>query len=108
MEFAAKALESGKADMIGLGRGLLTDPYWAKKVMTDQTARIRPCIGCHEGCLGRVFQGKPISCAVNPVCGREKEYSIGKSETRKKVMVIGGGIAGMEAARVAALRGHSV
>lgn len=84
-ELAARALEEGKADMIGIGRGLLTDPHWPKKVMEGKTARIRPCIGCHDGCLGRVFQSKPLSCTVNPATGREKEYAI---EPAQKVKML--------------------
>ncbi|MBC7325953.1 MAG: FAD-dependent oxidoreductase, partial [Moorella sp. (in: Bacteria)] len=105
---AEEALATGKADMIAIGRGLLTDHEWANKAMAGQVNRIRPCIGCHDGCLGRGFLGRPLSCAVNPACGREKEYGIERAGTARKVMVAGGGVAGMEAARVAALRGHRV
>lgn len=107
-ELAERALVEGQADVIAIGRGLLTDPEWAAKVMTDRVNRIRPCIGCHDGCLGRGFLGRPLSCAVNPSCGREKDYGIERASSARKVMVIGGGVAGMEAARVAALRGHHV
>lgn len=107
-ETAEKSLEDGAADMIGLGRPLLTDPYWAKKVLNNQVEEIRPCIGCHVGCLGRGFEGKPLSCAVNPACGRERYYVPEKALVSKKVMVVGGGVSGMEAARVAAIRGHQV
>jgi NADH:flavin oxidoreductase / NADH oxidase family./Pyridine nucleotide-disulphide oxidoreductase. len=108
-ELAEKTLEEGKAaDMINLGRGLLADPEWANKVMQGRIEDIRPCIGCHDGCLGRGFVGKPLSCAVNPACGREIEYGISPAEKVKDVLVIGGGVSGMEAARVAALRGHKV
>ncbi|WP_433542541.1 FAD-dependent oxidoreductase [Neomoorella humiferrea] len=107
-ELAEQALVEGKADMIAIGRGLLTDAEWASKVMTGRVDRIRPCIGCHDGCLGRGFLGRPLSCAVNPACGREKKYGIERASSARKVMIIGGGVAGMEAARVAALRGHQV
>lgn len=107
-ELANRFLTEGKADMIAIGRGLLTDSHWANKVMAGNTKEIRPCIGCHDGCLGRMFTGKPLSCAVNPACGREKEYGIEPAATTKNVMVVGGGVAGMEAARVASLRGHNV
>ncbi len=108
-ELAEKTLEEGKAaDMIGLGRGLLTDPEWGNKVLEGRSEDVRPCIGCHDGCLGRGFEGKPLSCAVNPACGREEEYGVHPADTVKNVMVIGGGIAGMEAARVSAMRGHKV
>jgi len=105
---AEKALRENKADMVALGRGLLADPYWPRKVMEGKTEKIRPCLGCHDGCLGRLTLGRPISCAVNPSCGREKEYALQPAIVTKDVMVVGGGIAGMEAARVAALRGHRV
>ena len=108
-ELAEKTIEEGKAaDMIALGRGLLADPYWPNKVMKGRTKSIRPCLGCYDGCLGREMLGKPLSCAVNPACGREKEYAVSRADRAKSVMVIGGGVAGMEAARVAALRGHLV
>ncbi|HIH77805.1 MAG TPA: FAD-dependent oxidoreductase [Halobacteria archaeon] len=108
-DLAKKVLNDGKAaDMIVIGRGLLADPYWPKKVLRGETKRIRPCIGCQDGCLGRIFIGRPLSCAVNPACGREDEYGIKKSSISKKVMVIGGGVAGMEAARVSTIRGHKV
>lgn len=105
---AEKSLEDGAADMVGLGRPLLTDPYWPKKVLSNQLERIRPCIGCHVGCLGRGFEGKPLSCAVNPACGRERYYEPKPAPVSRKIMVIGGGVAGMEAARVASIRGHKV
>ncbi len=107
-EMAEKALEDGRADMIGLGRALLTDPDWPKKVIENDIADIRPCIGCHAGCLGRAFEGKPLSCAVNPACGREEIYKIEPAQKPKNVLVAGGGIAGMEVARTASLRGHKV
>jgi len=78
------------------------------KASENRTEDIRPCIGCHEGCIWRFMQGKPLSCAVNPACGREREYQLSRTEEPKSVMIIGGGVAGMEAARVAATRGHKV
>lgn len=81
---AEKALEDGKADMIGLGRALLTDSNWPKKVIDGDMEDIRPCIGCHDGCLGRAFEGKPLSCAVNPACGRERLLSDGTGPIPQK------------------------
>ncbi|MEA4815873.1 MAG: FAD-dependent oxidoreductase [Lachnospiraceae bacterium] len=107
-ELANKALEEGKLDIVGIGRGLLTDPYWPKKVLEGEIESIRPCIGCHTGCMGRMFEAKPECCTVNPAVCREKEYEIAPATIKKKVMIIGGGIAGMEAARVCSLRGHDV
>lgn len=108
-DLAAQVLSEGKAaDMIVLGRGLLADPSWPNKVKMGQEKGIRPCLGCQDGCLGRIFEGKPLSCAVNPACGREREMTLTPAQKPKKICVIGGGLAGMEAARVAALRGHDV
>ena len=107
-ELAEKAIAEGKADMVALGRGLLADPYWPVKAAEGRVEDIRPCIGCHEGCIWRFMHGKPLSCAVNPACGRERLYQLSRAENPKNVMIIGGGAAGMEAARVCALRGHHV
>lgn len=108
-ELAHKAIAEGKADMVVLGRGLLADPYWPNKVKEAKTKNIRPCLACHQGCLGKMIAREgPLSCAVNPACGNETDYAIQPAKEVKKAMVIGGGIAGMEAARVAAIRGHSV
>ena len=107
-DLAAAAIAEGKADMVSLGRGLLADPYWPTKVLEEKIDRIRPCLACHDGCDERITLGRPLSCAVNPACGREKDYAIQPARELKSVMIIGGGVAGMEAARVAAIRGHSV
>lgn len=107
-DLAERVLEEGKADFIVLGRPLLADPEWANKVKQGRMEDIVPCIGCHEGCLRRVLGGKHISCAVNPACGLERDSVITPATEKKRVLVIGGGPAGMEAARVAALRGHDV
>lgn len=107
-DLAAAALAEDKADIVSLGRGLLADSHWAAKVHEGRVDRIRPCLGCQDGCGGRIGLGRPLSCAVNPACGREKDYAIQPAHEVKSVMVIGGGVAGMETARVAAIRGHSV
>lgn len=107
-ELAEKVLEEGKADFIALGRPLLADPDWPNKVRERRPEDIRPCIGCLEGCHHRIQEGKAISCTVNPSTGKEKEFALTPAEKRKTVLVIGGGPGGMEAARIAALRGHSV
>jgi 2-enoate reductase len=107
-ELAEKVIAEGKADLIAIGRGFLADPHWAKKVEEGLQKHIRPCVGCHDGCMGRLVVGKPTSCAVNPASGREKDYALSPANPSKKVVVIGGGVAGMEAGRVAALRGHKV
>lgn len=105
---AEKVLQENKADFISLGRPLLADPDWPKKVNDGEIDSIRYCIGCHEGCLKRIFAHKHISCAVNPATGNEEKMQITKASRKKKVLVIGGGIAGLETARVSALRGHLV
>jgi 2-enoate reductase len=107
-ELAERVLLEGKADFIALGRYLLADPEWPNKVKEGRIEDIRPCLGCHEGCIARVRQCKHISCAVNPAVGLEREFTITPAEKKKSVLVIGGGPAGMEAARVAALQGHKV
>ncbi|MCK4819222.1 FAD-dependent oxidoreductase, partial [bacterium] len=107
-ELAGKVIAEGKADIVAIGRGLMADPFWVKKIEEGRQEHIRPCLGCHQGCMGRLVLGKPISCAVNPACGRERSYAFEPAHRSKNIMVIGGGIAGMEAARVAGLRGHKV
>jgi len=103
-----KALQENKLDMVVIGRGLLADPNLPNKLMSGEVDRIRPCIACHDGCMGRIFIAKPLSCAVNPAAGRESEYVITPTCIKKNVLIVGGGLAGMEAARVAAIRGHKV
>lgn len=107
-DLAEGALKGHKADMIALGRALLSDPDWPNKVLAGQEDQIRPCIGCHVGCMGRGFEGKHLSCAVNPACGRERLYRVERITEPRKALVVGGGVAGMEAARVLSLRGFEV
>ena len=103
-----RIISDNHADMVGMVRGLICDPAFVKKSREGRTDEIRQCVGCEEGCYGRFRRGLPITCAYNPEAGRESELSIDRVEQRKKVMVIGAGVAGMETARVAALRGHKV
>ncbi len=105
---AHDAIAQGQADMVAVGRGLLADPAWPNKVKYGELDEIRPCLGCHDACTGRLFNGKPMCCAVNPAVARELHYEIRPAAWKKNVLVVGGGPAGMEAARVAALRGHAV
>lgn len=107
-KLAEEAIADGRIDMVGMGRPLLADPDIANKFFTGDLENIRPCISCHQGCLGRIFKNKDISCAVNPACGNEIAYALTPTDQKKKVLVIGGGLGGMEAARVCALRGHDV
>lgn len=107
-DLAEQAIADGQIDMMGMGRPLLADADLGNKFYAGKLLDIRPCISCHQGCLGRIFQGLDISCAVNPACGREESYAIKPADTKKKIVVVGGGLGGMEAARVCALRGHTV
>lgn len=108
VERGERALQEGKADLIAFGRGLLADPELPNKIANNKIEDIRPCILGNEGCTGRIGQGRPLRCEVNPAAGREATLRMTPAATKKKVMVIGGGIAGMEAARTAAIRGHDV
>ncbi|MEM3112378.1 MAG: FAD-dependent oxidoreductase [Candidatus Anstonellales archaeon] len=108
--FAESILEEGKADMIGIGRQLIADPFWPEKVYQGQLGSIRPCLSCNS-CLDQHFVGNDIyalRCAVNASAALEEETRILPSSHKKKVLVIGGGPGGMEAARVASIRGHKV
>jgi len=107
-EVATRVLEEGKADFVGLGRPLLADPEWPRKVKQGRLEDIKPCIGDLDGCIGRANATKYTSCTVNPITGMEREYALATAERRKSVLVIGGGPGGLEAARVAASRGHEV
>jgi NADPH-dependent 2,4-dienoyl-CoA reductase/sulfur reductase-like enzyme len=107
---AEDILEDGKADMVSLGRESLADPELPNKVAAGLTEEISPCIGCMQACVGYLFDPNylKISCLVNPFTGREGELKVEKAEKPKKVMVVGGGPGGLEAAWVAAKRGHKV
>ena len=105
---AERVIAEGKADLVALGKSLLADPFWLQKAAGGEPERIRPCIGCHDACMGRIIRGKPLSCAVNPATGRERAYQLERTGQPKKVMIVGGGAAGMEAGRVSCLRGHEV
>jgi 2-enoate reductase len=107
-ELAERVLKENKADFVAMGRPLLADPHWPNKVRAKKLEDIKPCIGDHDGCLGRAFKGKPLSCSVNPTVGLEAELTVAPAPERRSVLVIGGGPAGMEASRVAAIRGHTV
>lgn len=105
-DVALQALCDGSADLIGLARPLLADADIVEKIRRGKIDHIRPCLSCHDACVNRVEHAVPISCAVNPSCANEKEYALTPAITPKKICIVGGGVAGMEAARVLKLRGH--
>ena len=105
---AEEIVATGQADMVGMTRANIADPELANKARSGRLDEIRRCIACSDGCWGRVAHPEGITCSINPSVGREKEMEIIPAVVKKRVMVIGAGLAGMEAARVAALRGHSV
>ncbi len=101
-------LETGKADMVSMGRALHADPELPNKAAAGALDDIAPCIACNIGCIGTVMRGQYATCIVNPAAGREREMALVPTDKPKRVLVAGGGPAGLEAARVAALRGHKV
>lgn len=105
---AEEILASGQADMVGMFRGLVADPELVNKARTGKSEELRRCIGCCEGCTTHSGLSLPLSCTINVQAGREKEFVIHPAENKKKVLVIGGGGAGLETARIAAVRGHQV
>ena len=114
-QWGAKVLENGSYDVsgvvaviaaIGLGRQSIADPDLPNKALNGQLETLAPCIGCLLGCVPNMFAGKPITCAVNPCVGRETELT--PADSKKKVVVVGGGPGGLYAAWLCALRGHQV
>ena len=105
---AESVLQSGKADMIGIGRALLADPDWANKAAAGQAGDIRRCISCNRGCTDNIQNRAFIACVLNAENGYEETRVITPASVKKNVVIIGGGPAGLEAARVAAIKGHSV
>lgn len=105
-DMAAKAVEDGACDIVSLGRPLLADPDYVNKLKAGKVESIRPCLSCQEGCMGRIQEYSALNCAVNPACCRERIAQLLPTTTSKKVLIIGGGPAGCEAARVLAIRGH--
>jgi mycofactocin system FadH/OYE family oxidoreductase 2 len=106
---ADQILADGAVDVVGMTRALIADPDMPRKAREGRLDDIRQCVGANEGCIDRIYQGKPVTCVQNPAAGREAELGeVAPAPTRRRVVVVGGGVAGLEAARVAALRGHRV
>ena len=108
LALAEEVIDNDQSDIVSIGRPLIADPELPKKYKKKQFGDIRRCIACNQGCFDSLLGFKSISCLYNVRAGRESEFKIRKAKKKKKVMVIGGGPGGMEAARIAALRGHDV
>jgi dimethylglycine catabolism A len=106
---ADRLVAAGQIDVVGMTRALIADPDLPRKALESRFDDIRTCVGANEGCIDRIYQGKPVTCVQNPATGREAELAeVRVATTPKKVVVVGGGVAGLEAARMAAVRGHRV
>ena len=105
-DMALEAIETGVCDVIDMGRPLLADPDYVNKLRSGRIGEIRPCISCHEGCMGRIAEYSMINCAVNPRAARERFTAYEPVYRKKKVLVVGGGVAGCEAARTLTIHGH--
>ncbi|HWR22833.1 MAG TPA: NAD(P)/FAD-dependent oxidoreductase, partial [Feifaniaceae bacterium] len=107
--FANQILEDGNADFIAMGRGQIADPELCNKAQRGELDSIVKCIGCNQGCVDRLLMlGETVSCMRNPSTGRECEYALRPAEKKKKILVIGGGAAGLETATTLSRRGHEV
>jgi 2,4-dienoyl-CoA reductase (NADPH2) len=105
---AEKIIRDGYADMVNLGRVLIADPQWPRKAFEGRAHEIRPCVACSQGCTDQIFNGMPVFCAGNPQAGFEEERRIIPTHSPKRVMVVGAGLAGLEAAVTATQMGHRV
>ena len=106
---ADRLVADGQVDVVGMTRALIADPDLPRKAREGRLDDIRTCVGANEGCIDRIYQGKPVTCVQNPAAGREVELGdVRPAPTARMVVVVGGGVAGLEAARMAALRGHRV
>ena len=107
-ETAERILAEGKADFVAIGRGLLSEPDWVNKIAEGRIDELIPCLGCHEGCKWQMIAGEPTSCAINPSCGHEIDRALTPLKEKRSLLVVGGGPAGIEAARAGAARGFDV
>jgi len=105
---AEEILQGEKADLIAMTRPFIADPEFLVKAHEGRFSEIRTCLACNQGCFDRMLQMKPVTCVLNPQAGLEKERSITPAKTKKRVLIIGAGPAGLECARVAAQRGHEI
>jgi len=106
---ADRVVAAGHVDVVGMTRALIADPDLPRKAREGRLDDIRTCVGANEGCIDRIYQGKPVTCVQNPAAGREAELAEVRAAAKpKKIVVVGGGVAGLEAARMAAVRGHRV
>jgi len=111
LQLAEEVLAAGEADMVGMARAHIADPFLLVKARADRLDEVRPCIACNQGCIAMVELHQSITCLMNPTAGREAEWGEGtltRAAVPRRVLVIGGGPAGLETARMAALRGHAV
>ncbi len=108
LEESEDAVRQGKCDAIGLARAFLVDPDLVNKYASGESKSIKPCIGCHSGCLNRVGRGKSLSCALNPRVLREKEFYISEGKGNKRVAIVGAGISGIELAILLQEHGYDV
>lgn len=106
-QLCEKVVKENIADFVGIGRTLLADPEWPNKVKKGQLDLVNKCVACNQGCIDRLFKQQDVWCTVNPVTSREGAFAK-KAKSKKKVLVVGGGAAGLSAAKYAALAGHKV
>lgn len=107
-DHAETIISDGQADMVNLGRVLIADPFWPEKAQQGKPEEIRPCVACSQGCTDELFNGRPVSCIGNARAGFEEERTVPVTDAPKQVMVAGAGVAGLEAAVIAARAGHRV
>jgi 2,4-dienoyl-CoA reductase-like NADH-dependent reductase (Old Yellow Enzyme family)/thioredoxin reductase len=107
-EMAEEILQSGGADLVATGRALICDPMWPQKAMHGRVHEIRKCVACNQGCIEKITQEQEQTCLLNPEVGREGLGDLIPSERKKKVVIIGGGLGGLEAAIISSLKGHDV